>query len=72
MIWNGPRAAEFPIILKQAHESCIRNSVEGQRDILLVSRRREDFGGARILESREEAQGGKRWGEGLDRGSAAA
>ena len=42
----------------------------------IVSRRRKDFGGARILAAREEAwewaQEGKRRAEGLDRGSAAA
>ena len=42
----------------------------------IVSRRRKDFGGARILAAREEArkgaQGGKRRAEALDRGSAAA
>ena len=62
--YSNPRAKRGDWVMKMAVRAAI------------VSRRRKDFGGARILAEREEAregaQGGKRRAEGLGRGSAAA
>ena len=73
--FSDPQECSLEIIKKLSHQ-VYSFSIHIIQSNQIVSRRRKDFGGARILAAREEArkgaQGGKRRAEALDRGSAAA